>query len=52
MYPPVAATTKPRETFSDDVIFSRLGSRVIAVVHRIVPSETRSFRIRPSGAAA
>src|SRR5438552_4312685 len=51
MYPPVAMITSPRLTLIDGVIFSCVGSRVRVVVQSTLPSETRSLRTRPSGAA-
>ena len=45
-------TTRPREKFSDEASFSCVGSRVSEVAHSTFPSEMRSLRTKPSGAAA
>ena len=52
MYPPVAATTRPREKLSDEVSFSCVGSRVIDVDQSTFPVPIASLTIRPSGAPA
>src|SRR5581483_11692097 len=52
MYPPVVAITSPLDTFSDDVIFSRVGSRVMRTVQTTWPFAASSLRMRPSDAAA
>src|ERR1041384_117637 len=52
MYPPVVAITRPPARLSDEAIFSRAGSRVMAVVQTTWPSATASFWMWPSGEAA